>query len=100
MDLLKNIRMGRGERMRLREVSSVIVNKWREKLEELDNEEGAEYLDFDICESIMITELKKEAIKQYHRSDGNKHKFIKEFFKLTDDDVNVLTDETGSKNGK
>lgn len=44
------------------EVSSKIQSRWSEKLEELDNEEGAEYLDFDICESIMITTLKEEMI--------------------------------------
>lgn len=32
-------------------------------------------------------EIKQEAIKWYHRSDGNKHKFIMEFFNLTKDDV-------------
>ena len=31
--------------------------------------------------------LRKEAIKWYHRSDGNKHKFIKEFFNLTEDAI-------------
>ena len=73
--------------MSLTDVSSKILNRWREKLEELDNEESAEYLDFDICESIMVGTLKEEAIKQYHRSDGNKHKFIMEFFNLNEDDL-------------
>ncbi len=30
---------------------------------------------------------KKEAIKWYHRSDDNKHKFIREFFNITEDDL-------------
>ena len=73
--------------MNLTDISSKILNRWRERLEELDNEEGAEYLDFDICESIMITTLKEEAVKEYHQSEGNKHKFIREFFNLTENDV-------------
>lgn len=73
--------------MNLTDVSEKILSKWRERLEELDNEEGAEFLDFDICQSIMITTLKEEAVKEYHRSEGNKHKFIREFFDLTDEDV-------------
>ena len=32
-------------------------------------------------------ELKEEAIKWYNRSDGNKHKFIMEFFNLSESDV-------------
>lgn len=31
--------------------------------------------------------LKEEAIKWYHRSDGNKHAFIMEFFNLTEEDL-------------
>lgn len=31
--------------------------------------------------------LREEAIKWYHRSDGDKHKFIKEFFNLTDEEI-------------
>ena len=31
--------------------------------------------------------LKAEAIKWYHRSDGNKHKFIREFFNITSEDL-------------
>jgi len=31
--------------------------------------------------------IREEAIKWYHRSDGNKHKFIKEFFNITDDEL-------------
>ena len=73
--------------MNLLETSSKIMNRWREKFEDLENEEGAEYLDFDICESIMHTTLKEEMIKYYHRSDGNKHKFILEFLNITEDDV-------------
>jgi len=30
---------------------------------------------------------KAEAVKWYHRSDGNKHKFIKEFFNLTEEEI-------------
>ena len=37
---------------------------------------------------IRRDDLRKEAKKWYHRSDGNKHKFIMEFFNLTEDDVN------------
>ena len=32
-------------------------------------------------------DLRKEAIKWYHRSDGNKHKFIMEFFNITDKEI-------------
>ena len=32
-------------------------------------------------------ELREEAIKHYHQSDGNKHKFIMKFFNLTEDDL-------------
>ena len=35
--------------------------------------------------------IKAEAIKWYHRSDGNKHKFIKHFFNITDEDLEVKT---------
>ncbi len=31
--------------------------------------------------------LQKEAIKWYHRSDGNKHKFIKNFFNITEEEL-------------
>ena len=31
--------------------------------------------------------LRAEAVKWYHRSDGNKHKFIMDFFNLTEDDL-------------
>jgi len=31
--------------------------------------------------------LKKEVIKWYHRSDGNKHKFIKTFFNIKESDL-------------
>jgi len=30
---------------------------------------------------------RREAIKWYHRSDGNKHKFILEFFNITEEDL-------------
>ncbi len=36
---------------------------------------------------ISTIKLKAEAIKWYHRSDGNKHKFIREFFNITEDDL-------------
>ena len=32
-------------------------------------------------------QLKAEAIKWYHRSDDNKHKFIREFFNITSEDL-------------
>jgi len=41
-------------------------NKCREKLEELDNEEGMEYLDFDIMESLLLPyliEYKKQILE-------------------------------------
>ena len=31
--------------------------------------------------------LKAEAIKWYHRSDDDKHKFIREFFNITEEDL-------------
>ncbi len=31
--------------------------------------------------------LREEAIKWYHRSDDNKHKFIREFFNITEEDL-------------
>lgn len=34
-----------------------------------------------------LNELKAEAVKWYHRSDGNKHKFIMEFFNITEEDL-------------
>ena len=40
-------------------------------------------------EAFMKARLRLEVKKWYHRSDGNKHKFIKEFFNLTDDTINV-----------
>ena len=35
----------------------------------------------------ILDNLRTEMIKQYHRSEGNKHKFIKEFFELTDEEI-------------
>lgn len=35
--------------------------------------------------------LKAEAVKWYHRSDGNKHKFIMDFFNLTEEDLKEET---------
>jgi len=37
--------------------------------------------------NVSYNKLKQEAIKWYHRSDGNKHKFIKHFFNLTKEDL-------------
>lgn len=39
--------------------------------------------------SLTREEIKAEAIKWYHRSDDNKHKFIREFFNITEDDLLV-----------
>lgn len=36
---------------------------------------------------VKVEDLKQEAIKWYHRSDDNKHKFIREFFNITEDDL-------------
>jgi len=36
---------------------------------------------------VIVQKLKQEAIKWYHRSDGNKHKFIKEFFNLSEENL-------------
>jgi len=41
----------------------------------------------DKTDFIDKDELRAEAIKWYHRSDGNKHKFIMEFFNLTTEDL-------------
>jgi len=71
----------------LSEIASKILNKWRDKLEELDNEEGAEYLDFDICESIMVGTIHEEMLKWYNRSDGDKHQFIRIFLNTTEDEI-------------
>ncbi len=38
-------------------------------------------------------DLMMEAIKWYHRSDGNKHKFILEFFNLTEDQIIKLKEK-------
>ena len=40
-----------------------------------------------INQVVSIEELKAEAIKWYHRSDDNKHKFIREFFNITSEDL-------------
>ena len=39
------------------------------------------------CTEIDYKELKQEAIKWYHRSDDDKHKFIREFFNITEEDL-------------
>lgn len=31
--------------------------------------------------------VRNEAIKWYHQSDGNKHRFIKHFFNLTEEEI-------------
>ena len=36
---------------------------------------------------VSAKELKQEAIRWYHRSDGNKHKFIREFFNIKEEDL-------------
>jgi len=36
---------------------------------------------------VRLDHLRQEAIKWYHRSDGNKHKFIMEFFNITEEDL-------------
>ena len=38
-------------------------------------------------DTVRIDELKAEAVKWYHRSDDNKHKFIKEFFNITEEEL-------------
>ena len=35
----------------------------------------------------VLEEIKAEAIKWYHRSDGNKHTFIRHFFNITEEDL-------------
>ena len=40
--------------------------------------------DYDIVE---VDELKQEAVKWYHRSCGDKHKFIVDFFNLTEEEI-------------
>lgn len=41
----------------------------------------------DGCTEGYLEMLKAEAIKWYHRSDDNKHKFIMEFFNITKEDL-------------
>ena len=36
---------------------------------------------------LVLPLLRQEAIKWYHRSDDNKHKFIREFFNITEDEL-------------
>ena len=36
---------------------------------------------------ISLNDIKAEAIKWFHQSDGNKHKFIKRFFNLTESEI-------------
>ncbi len=43
--------------------------------------------DWEKAMLISSVELKAEVIKWYHRSDGNKHAFIMEFFNLTENDL-------------
>ena len=35
----------------------------------------------------LLENLKAEVVKWYHRSDSNKHKFIMEFFNLTEEEI-------------
>ena len=37
--------------------------------------------------ALDYNEVKREAIKWYHRSDDNKHKFIRKFFNITEDEL-------------
>ncbi len=39
------------------------------------------------CDDREVESVRKEAIKWYHRSDGNKHNFIRKFFNITDKDL-------------
>ncbi len=41
----------------------------------------------DFTQLVRVDKLKAEAIKWYHRSDDNKHKFIREFFNITEEDL-------------
>lgn len=45
--------------------------------------------DFGDMGDIILNEenLKAEAVKWYHRSDGDKHKFIRNFFNLTKEEL-------------
>src|SRR6056297_1591326 len=70
-------------------------NEWAEKVcfQEVRKEEGWDDLEgttnllkfLQKEEWVSLESLRTEMIKQYHRSEGNKHKFIKEFFELTDE---------------
>lgn len=55
--------------------------------EEYRNEEYFPEEDFLNILYYSIYSVRKEAIKWYHRSDDDKHKFIKEFFNITDEDL-------------
>ena len=37
--------------------------------------------------AVWKKDLKQEAIKWYHRSDDDKHKFIREFFNITKEEL-------------
>lgn len=50
-------------------------------------------------DDVVCKKLREEAMKWYHRSDGNKHKFIREFFNLTEKDISDIKSEE-VKNGK
>ncbi len=39
------------------------------------------------CSEMTKGSIKEEAIKWYHKSDGNKHKFIIEFFNITEEEI-------------
>ncbi len=41
-----------------------------------------------VSTTVFCLRLKAESMKWYHRSDGNKHKFIKHFFNITEEDLN------------
>lgn len=48
--------------------------------------------------NIRSEELRKELLKWYHRSDGNKHKFIREFLSMTEVEIEELK-QTPKKKG-
>lgn len=57
------------------------------KLKTLKDLEFDTDADDDSFRYIKDVVIKQEAIKWYHRSDGNKHKFIREFFNITEEEL-------------
>lgn len=46
------------------------------------------------CNHVISSyDLKQELIKWYHRSDGNKHRFIREFLKMTGKELSLCSPE-------